>query len=163
MIGTLTVNDIWGLFYYPLVFLILVGFGAYDCKYKRVPDMALVLFLPVALMSPAVQTGGFIWGPLLRALLTSCIGAAGCFLILLAAALLSKDGAGLGGGDIKLMTALGFIYGPAGAAGILLIAAPLAAVAACMIRRKKGPRPLGLPFVPFLALGTLATTAALIL
>lgn len=163
MTGTPTVNNTWTLIYYPLVFLIVAGFGAYDCKYRRVPDLALVLFLPVALLAPVVQAGGLIWEPLFRALLTSCIGAAGCFLILLAAALLSKDGAGLGGGDIKLMTALGFIYGPAGAAGILLIAAPLAAVAACMARRKKGLRPLGLPFVPFLALGTLAATAALIL
>lgn len=162
-IGTPTVNDNWGLLYYPLVFLILAGFGAYDCKYKRVPDLALVLFLPVALLAPLVQAGGFAREALIPALLTSCGGAAGCFLILLAAALLSKDGAGLGGGDIKLMTVVGFIYGPAGAAGILLIAAPLAAAAAWIARRKKGPQPLGLPFVPFLALGSLAATAALIL
>ena len=162
-IGTPTVNDNWGLLYYPLVLLILAGFGIYDCKYKRVPDLALVLFLPVALLSPLVQAGRFAWEPLSRPLLTSCGGAVGCFLILLTAALISKDGSGLGGGDIKLMTVMGFIYGPAGAAGILLIAAALAAGAAFIARRKKGGQPLGLPFVPFLALGSLAATAALIL
>lgn len=162
-IGIRIVNDNWGQLYYPLVCIILAGFGLYDCKWKRVPDLALAISVPVALLSPLVQAGGFTWGPLGRALLASCAGAAGSFLILLAAALTSREGAGIGGGDIKLMTVMGFIYGPTGAAGILLIAAALAAVAAMLARRKKGRQPLHLPFVPFLALGSLAVTTALIL
>lgn len=89
----------------------------------------------------------------------SLAGCAAGFLILLTAALLSKGGAGMGGGDIKLAAATGFIYGPYRMLGILMIATLLSACAALAIlcRRRSRARPLSLPFVPFIAAGSLFT------
>ena len=99
---------------------------------------------------------------LLPTLLSSLAGAAAGFLILLAAALFSKNGAGVGGGDIKLAAAMGFSYGSSCMINILLIASGLAAIASLIIARQKrnGDRQksLSLPFVPFLAIGSLTVT-----
>lgn len=96
------------------------------------------------------------------ALLSSLAGMATGFLILLAAALASKNGAGVGGGDIKLAAAMGFSYGASHMITILLTASGLAAMVSLMkIRKhKKGAaqKNLSLPFVPFLAIGSLAVT-----
>lgn len=80
--------------------------------------------------------------------------------MLLAAALISHDGAGIGGGDIKLAALMGFAYGPYRLLAILLIAALGAGCFALVLQRKKKNLPLCLPFVPFLAIGSLIVTAA---
>lgn len=77
------------------------------------------------------------------------MGAAAGFLLLLFAALVSKEGAGIGGGDIKLTAVLGYVYGPYRLAGILLTASLLASLAAFLSREQKS-----IPFVPFLAAGS---------
>lgn len=89
----------------------------------------------------------------------SLAGCAAGFLILLTAALLSRGGAGVGGGDIKLAAATGFIYGPYRMLGILMLAALLSACAVLIIlcRRRGRAKPLSLPFVPFIAAGSLFT------
>ena len=77
------------------------------------------------------------------------MGAAAGFLLLLFAALISKEGTGIGGGDIKLAAILGYLYGPYRLAGILLTASLLASLAAFLFRKQKS-----IPFVPFLAAGS---------
>ena len=77
------------------------------------------------------------------------MGAAAGFLLLLFAAIISKDGTGIGGGDIKLTAVLGYVYGPYRLAGILLTASLLASLAAFLSRKQKS-----IPFVPFLAAGS---------
>ena len=74
-------------------------------------------------------------------------------VLLLCAALLSKGGCGVGGGDIKLATLIGFAFGPYGMTGILLIASALC-IPAALLCRKARAGPLSLPFVPFLAAGS---------
>ena len=88
-------------------------------------------------------------------------GAAAGFLVLLAAAMISKEGAGIGGGDIKLAGVMGLIYGPSRMLAVLLIASGLAACVSLAAGRKKGM--LSLPFVPFLMAGSLAVTITAIL
>lgn len=99
---------------------------------------------------------------LLPSLLSSLAGAATGFLILLAAAFFSKNGTGVGGGDIKLAAAMGFAYGPSHMITILLTASGLASIVSLVIasRQKKADvqKSLSLPFVPFLAAGSLAVT-----
>ena len=99
---------------------------------------------------------------LLPALLSSLAGAAAGFLILLAAALFSKYGTGVGGGDIKLAAAMGFAYGPSRMITILLAASGLASIVSLImaVRQKKSDeqKSPSLPFVPFLAIGSLAVT-----
>lgn len=77
------------------------------------------------------------------------MGAAAGFSLLLFAALVSKEGAGIGGGDIKLTAILGYVYGPYRLAGILLTASLLASLAAFLLRKQRS-----IPFVPFLAAGS---------
>mgnify|MGYP002800030847 FL=1 len=77
------------------------------------------------------------------------MGAAAGFLLLLFAAIISKDGTGIGGGDIKLPAVQGYVYGPYRLAGILLTASLLASLAAFLFRKQKS-----IPFVPFLAAGS---------
>lgn len=151
-------NNLISLTYETLAICCLTGFAAYDIRTRRVPDRALIFFCPVALASLPIhmQTAGASFHASLGFSLAGC--AAG-FLILLTAALLSKDGTGVGGGDIKLAAATGFIYGPYRMLGILMIATLLSACAALIIlcRRKGRARPLSLPFVPFIAAGCLFT------
>ena len=156
--GIPTVNSLISLPYETLVFCCLTGFAAYDIRTRRVPNRALVFFCPVALASLPVHMQGT--GTSFQTSLGfSLAGCAAGFLILLTAALLSKGGAGVGGGDIKLAAATGFIYGPYRMLGILMLAALLSACAAlitlCRLRGKA--KRLSLPFVPFIAAGSLFT------
>lgn len=159
MIGILTANDLLVLLYETLVIYCLAGFAFYDLLNRRVPDRALVFFCPVALAAPFVAV--FFKG---QSVLTACgnslAGAAASFLILLAAALATHNGTGIGGGDIKLGAILGFIYGPDKMIIILLTASALAFITALVAKRKAPSGNLALPFVPFLAIGNLAAIAA---
>lgn len=98
------------------------------------------------------------------AFLYSLAGAATGFLILFAAAMASPDGCGIGGGDIKLAAAMGFIHGPSHMMAILLAASGLAVAATLIVdhrnKRTNTNKMLSLPFVPFLAAGSLIATMA---
>lgn len=163
------------LTYDLLVLACTAGFAVYDLRTKLVPDRAILRFCPIALMAPflhalychsrAAPTGPAAFPALfLPALLSSLAGALAGFLTLLAAAFVSRNGSGIGGGDIKLAAAMGFAYGPYRMTAILFTASGLAAIASAMIRlrrkNKTAPRTLSLPFVPFLAIGSLAATIA---
>ena len=153
----------WSYLYEWLVFLAIAMLGVYDVCTKRAPDKALVFILPFALLSPAVrlwaqganvaQAASF--APLL---LSSLLGAGLGFAVLLGAALASRDGNGVGGGDVKLAAILGFVYGSAGIIGILLVASLTALPVGLYCRKKSGGEALSLPFVPFMAIGCLAIT-----
>ena len=161
MTGIRTVSDIISLSYETLVLCCILGFAAYDIHTRRVPDRALVFFCPVAFASLPVH----IWAAgegtsFLSVLGLSLAGCAAGFLILLTAALISKGGAGVGGGDIKLAAVTGFIYGPYRMLETLMIAALLAAAAALIIFCRRRKKKLSIPFVPFIAAGSLITLIA---
>jgi len=163
MTGIPTVNSHILFVYELLAFACIAGFAAYDLKKRRVPDRALLLFLPFALMAPLVRTRLLGTALLLPLFLFSFTGAAAGFLVLLAAALVSEEGAGIGGGDIKLAAVMGFIYGPARMLTVLLIASGLAACVSLAVKCRKKNEMLSLPFVPFLMAGSLAVTVTAIL
>lgn len=164
MTGTLTVSSAWYWTYHLLILLAVAGFAVYDIKVKRVPDKALVLFCTVAFASPVFDalitySGVFDWSFIVGPLLASLSGAAAGFIVMLAAAIASKGGKGVGGGDIKLAAVLGFIYGPSGIVVILLTAALLALPAGFIRMKLSAGRTLRMAFVPFMAAGCLAVTA----
>lgn len=162
--GTQTVSELVTLFYESLVLCCILGFAAYDIYTKRVPDRALVFFCPVALVSLPVHMGAADAGTsFLTVLGLSLAGCASGFLLLLAAAMLSKNGTGLGGGDIKLAAIIGFIYGPYRILEILMLAALLCGCSALVIGCRRRDKTLSIPFVPFIAAGSLATLIASIL
>ncbi len=159
MTGIPTVNNRCLFLYELLAFACIAGFAAYDLKKRRVPDRALLIFLPFALMAPIIYAWPFWSGPLLPIrLFYSITGMAAGFLVLLAAAMVSKQGAGIGGGDIKLAAVMGFIYGPSRMLTVLLIASGLAACVSLAAGRKRKDKLLSLPFVPFLMIGSLIVT-----
>lgn len=163
MIGLQIVNDSIMAGYGLLLLFVIGSFALYDILHKRVPNKALAVLLPVFLAAPVLEAwkahpaGGF-WATFGTAFVYSLLGAGSGFLILLCAALISKGNAGVGGGDIKLATAMGFAYGPYGILGILLIASVLCFPAAMLCRSRVKGTALSLPFVPFLAAGSLVIT-----
>ena len=151
MTGIPTVNDLISTVYFWLAWGWTAGFAWYDVKTRRVPDRALFVFCAYAFWAP------FFWLPGLPeaeieavwAFGSALMGAAAGFLLMLSAALLSKDGTGIGGGDIKLTAVLGYVYGPYRLAGLLLAAALSAALWAFLFRKQKT-----IPFVPVMAAGS---------
>ena len=164
MIGTQTVNNLFSLLYETLVLCWLFGLAIYDIMRKRVPDRTLVFFCPVALLSmPVHMYSADGRASFLSVFLFSLAGCAVGFFILLTAAMLSKGGMGLGGGDIKLATVIGFIYGPYRMLEILILASFLSAGVALVIGCRRREKALSLPFVPFIAISSLAALTASIL
>lgn len=132
------------------------GFAVYDIFYQRVPDRALVFFCLVALAAPLIYSYPLLYPDMiLLSYGVALAGAATGFFILLTAALLSSDGAGIGGGDIKLAALIGFAYGTYRTLAILVLASGLALIPALCIKKKKPNAAMTLPFVPFLAISTL--------
>jgi len=169
MTGIPIENRIW-LAYLLAAFFIEAGFAIYDIHTRRVPNRALVFFYAFAALSPVLRfyfalIQELSWTAALLAAAESLLGGVLGLVILLAAAMLSKDGSGIGGGDIKLCAALGIIYGPSGMALILLVASALAMPVILIVRRFCHDRqPPAIPFVPFLVCGcSLAMAAQIIL
>ena len=91
MTGTPIESNVW-MAYLLTVFLVVTGFAVYDILYRRVPDRALVFFIPLAALAPLIQvyfileygrTPIFIWPVVTEALMGALLG----FCIPLAAAM----------------------------------------------------------------------------
>ena len=101
MTGIPIENNLWTA-YLLTIFFVVAGFAVYDVLYRRVPDRALVFFIPLASLAPVLQgyfllNHGlpplFLWPVATHALVGALLG----FCIPLAAAL-ATNGTGLGGG-----------------------------------------------------------------
>ena len=161
-------NNIW-MGYLLAAFIVIAGFAVYDILYKRVPDQALVFFIPFAALSPVLkiyfafeqeQTSLSVGLVLLESFSGAILGIA----IPLAAAA-ATGGSGMGGGDIKMCGVLGLIYGPGKMVLIFLVAAGLALPVALFFKQiTRNAQGLSIPFLPFLACGcSMATMAELLL
>ncbi len=134
--------------YYLTVLGGVTALGLYDMKKRRVPNWALAVLLPIALLSLVLPPMPLsLWPELLRAVFGLLMGG----LLLLAVAMATKGG--VGGGDIKLCALLGIIAGPRGILLTLLIAAALAMTAGGIFRLVTKEKLQSIPFVPFLAVG----------
>lgn len=164
MTGTPIENSFWWA-YLLTTFLVVVGFAFYDIFYRRVPDRALVFFIPLAAIAPLLRAWVIldcgqpplnIWPVFTKSLVGALLG----FGIPLAAAM-AINGTGMGGGDIKFCGVLGLIYGPSGMSIVFLVSAVCAMPIVLMIRwLYRDQRPLSIPFLPFLACGCSAATLA---
>lgn len=150
----------------PLVLLAVLALAAggtaltlIDLEHHRLPHkvtIATAVGIVVPLLAQAVLAGA--WPDLLRA----GIGAAALFVFYLAAAVAYPGG--MGGGDIRLAPVLGFILGWFGVAHLVvgaiapfLIGGVAIAVLAARGRARKGS---GVPFGPFMTVGTLGSLLA---
>lgn len=94
---------------------------------------------------------------LLELLFSSVLGSLAGAGILLLVTVISKE-RGFGGGDIKLMAVLGFIYGFWSSLSILLIAMASGSMAGLVVRKYKRGDMVQLPLAPFLFLGCAIVT-----
>lgn len=163
MTGTPTVSNAVSITCKLLLAALIVGFALYDIRHKRVPNKALALSLPFFLAAPFLLAGVQHPAESIIVLMGAILGSAIGFGILLTAALISKSGAGVGGGDIKLAAAMGFAYGANEILCILLIASLLCIPTAVIGRRARPGQALSLPFVPFMAIGCLVVAGIRIL
>lgn len=141
MTGIPIENNIWSA-YLLTAFLVIVGFAFYDIFHRRVPDLALVFFIPLAAAAPLIkswfaldcgQPPLWLWPIFAKSLIGALLG----FSIPLAAAIVT-GGTGMGGGDIKFCGVLGLIYGPSGMSIVFLVSAVCAMV---RLRRAASLRP----------------------
>ena len=154
MTGIPIENSLWTA-YLLTIFFVVAGFAVYDVLYRRVPDRALVFFIPLATLAPVLQPL-FLWPVATHALVGALLG----FCIPLAAALATIS-TGLGGGDIKFCGILGLVYGPSGMALVFLTAAVTAMPVIFLLRQLyRTGQPLAIPFLPFLACGCCTATLA---
>lgn len=162
MIGTPTESSIW-TGYLLTIFIVVTGFSVYDILYRRVPNRALVFFMPLAALAPILKTyfifkshqiSYLIWSPTMVALLGLFFG----FCIPLAAAI-TTNGNGIGGGDIKFCGILGLIYGPFGMSLLFLVAALFALPVVFVLSRfLHNTHSVSIPFLPFLTCGCCVAT-----
>lgn len=133
--------------YIPILSVLLI-ISVIDLAIKKIPNIFVSIILGWALLwqlcSPAL--------PWLDALLGMVAGGGVTFLV----ALLSRGG--MGGGDIKLLAALGFLTGWLNLIPLFFIAVLLgAAVGVALIAIQKKNGKTALPFGPFIAAAYLIT------
>jgi prepilin signal peptidase PulO-like enzyme (type II secretory pathway) len=113
--------------------------AAWDWRHRAIPDAIPLALLGASLLATATGASAVSWLGLAAGLGIGALLGLGGFQL-----------AVLGGGDAKLLMALGASLGPAGLTGTLVYAAPWLALLAWRARRR-GEREL--PFAPSLALG----------
>lgn len=147
--GTQTVADFYiRTAYYVVVLFFVTALGLYDMKKRRVPNWALAVLAPIAILSLALPPlAQPLWPELVRAAFGFFMGG----LLLLVVAMATNGG--VGGGDIKLCALLGIIVGPYGILLTLLIASLLALLAGGVFRLITKEKLTSIAFVPFLAVG----------
>jgi len=146
-LSTMIVTDIFGFY--------LLTISIIDYQHRIIPDelsLSLLLFgVGFSFLNPSLGNPGW------HALLQSLLSAFGGGLIMLSLAwtgekIFRKEA--LGGGDIKLIAAVGAIAGWPGVLGSLFIGSLVGALfALALLLMKKKKRGDTLPFGPFLSLG----------
>lgn len=142
---------VWGYGRWCVAALMLLPAMIIDQRSHRIPNLIVL--------------AGFIGGVVLlglefvfqretagKSLITGLIGAAFCMVLLYIMARLTKEGIGMG--DVKLISALGWLLGLVSALIALFLALVLCALTAAvlLISKKKGKNDF-LPFAPFLFMG----------
>lgn len=125
----------------------LIYFTYYDIKYRIVSNKAIIIFLFVGIFTTFITGNIDIW-------INSIIGGIGAFLIFFIGAILSKGGIGMG--DVKLMTCIGFytsIYEVLNISFISLLVSVL--IGLFLIFFKKADKKTEIPFVPFVLVGVI--------
>ena len=139
--------------------VVLISFGyvaAYgDWKTRKVPNLLVLAMLGVwgaiAVLYILLDFGGAM-GFLAASLIGGAVGG-GFFLVVY---LVSRKG--LGGGDVKLMAAMGLFLTFRNLLGMLFFSSMLTAlVSAVLLLTKRATMRTAIPFVPFLYAGTLVT------
>lgn len=148
-------------FAYCLCLPVLAALAAIDLDVHRLPDRLTFPLAPLALLITAAAslfTGD--WFPLLRAVIAGPVLAAAYLLLLL----ISRGGAGLGLGDVKLAVGLGVLLGWFSWSAVLsgtLTGFVLGGLwAAVLLVTRRATRHSYIAFGPFMIIGTVLTFLA---
>lgn len=134
-----------------LALVCMCGAACFDFREHRIPNIfPLIMGLGAVVL---LALGFFLQQPgAVSHITTSVVASVGCAIVLVLAAVLTKQG--IGAGDIKLISALALLTGVYSIMGTLLysaISCSLFAIVAYIIKRKEANK--SVPFGPFLFLG----------
>ena len=150
MTGIPNVNRIY-LLYRAVTLVFLLCLGIYDAKHHLIRNAALFSFCCWCLLSiPAKYFCGI--NISLSSLVFAAILGAVCGLFLFLSIAVATD-SGIGGGDIKLVTLLGFYYGASGLYLVLISSCIMVLFVILLCRILFRSKPKSVPFAPFLFLG----------
>lgn len=119
-----------------------------DIKYQKIPNSFLLFFTPIFIAYRVFYPLTPWWNSLL--------GAGAAFLLLFLLVIASRGGMGMG--DVKYLTLLGFLFGLEGFLLILLLSTVLGVIIGLIkIYLKGGDRKTKLAFAPFLGVAAMTT------
>ena len=148
MTGTQNVNNI---LYHTMTLFFLLLFAIYDYRHHKIRNHPLCAFLVWCIFSiplKAVSNPDISWQ---HHLLQSLWGAVSGFIILLGTALMTHGS--IGGGDIKLVSLLGVLYGLNTLIYILFISCICILLHYGLIKLAKKKTLSAIPFAPYLFIG----------
>lgn len=129
-----------------LLIALIIPITVSDIAYKKIPNKLLLFFTPLVVVFRIVFPEHSFWTYLLGALLA--------FGLVFVIILLSNGGMGVG--DLKYFTLLGFIFGPVLFLLLFFLATLYGAVIGFFIMKlKKGDRKTTIPFGPYIGLAAL--------
>ena len=131
-----------GILLISLIIPVTVSYLAY----RRIPNKLLLFFTPLFLIFRLINPIPSIWASLLGAVIAFAL----VFLIML----LSKGG--MGAGDLKYYTLVGFIFGPLPFLLLFFLSTAYGALGGLVIMKiKKTGRKTAIAFGPFIGMGAL--------
>ncbi len=138
------------------LFWILYSCACIDFNEHRIPDYLSLSVAALALIKTVYSI--FIEKDGIRVLWNALLGGSVVLILMLISAFVMKNG--LGGGDIKLMSALGLYFGFSGLFSLLILSfLPAALFGLLLLMRRKANIKTGLPFAPFVFTGLSAAYA----
>ncbi|MGP6139281.1 prepilin peptidase [Jeotgalibaca sp. A127] len=135
-------KTILGLLLISLVIPVTVA----DIAYRRIPNKILIFFVPLFVVYQ------LIFSPI--TIQSALLGAGTAFFLLLFILILSKGG--MGAGDLKYLTLLGFVFGLKGFLLLFFLSTVYGTIGGLVTMKvKKGNKKLMIPFGPYIGLATL--------
>lgn len=150
MTGTPNVNNLLGI-YHAVTLLFLFFIALYDAKYHKIRNTALLALFLWCLVSIPVTIHVLPDVPLFYMVFRCFFGFITGFFLLLFISITTNGS--IGGGDIKLVGILGFLYGAVSLLTILVIACCIALLHLFLYQFFKKRKMTNIPFAPYLFLG----------
>ena len=129
-----------------LLIALIIPITVSDLAYRKIPNKLLLFFTPLFLGLRILYPHPSLW--------ESLMGAGLAFGLVLVIILVSNGG--MGAGDLKYFTLLGFIFGPAHFLLLFFLATLYGAITGMIIMKlKDGDRKMTIPFGPYIGLAAL--------
>lgn len=142
-------GNVYNIYLYTLVFVALAITFSIDFRFQLIPDEVHILLIIVGIINLLFN---LTFKGLINQLIGAVMGGGVFFLISLLSLLIFKK-EGMGFGDVKLMAALGFVFGVKNIIVITLVSFVIGAIIGCIFLIFKSKESDGyIPFGPFIAI-----------